>query len=47
MAYVARDPESKQLVLERYEIQLLNPLEIANVYFYNGALVLSDGGLLY
>lgn len=47
MAYVARDPESKQLVLERYEIQLLNPLEIANVYFYSGALVLSDGGLLY
>ena len=44
-AYVTRDPESKQLVLERYGIQLLNLLEIANVYFYSGALVLSDGGV--
>ena len=32
-AYVTRDPESKQLVLERYEIQLLTLLEIANLYF--------------
>ena len=47
MAYVARDPESEWFVLKRCEIQLLNPLEIANVYFYSDALVLSDGGLLY
>jgi len=44
-AYVTRDPESKQLVLERYEIQLLNLSEVANLYFYSGALVLSDGGV--
>ena len=43
-AYVTRDPDSKQLVLERYVCTIL--LRIKGAYVPpSGALVLSDGGV--
>lgn len=41
-AYVTRDPDSKQLVLERYA-PLTDSLSLSN-HIHSGALVLSDGG---
>jgi len=47
-AHVTRDPETKQLALERQENQPLNILirkPLIFIYIHSGALVLSDGGV--